>query len=117
MSSSEAPINANDGHAAMTRPYAVGSAAATFATRLAALPAASSVHGSTPPERPARESASNVIDEATIMPSTDNGISALGLHKISRTAEPVHRPTARGSTGSGTGLVAGSVFSRSAMLS
>src|ERR1039457_4089091 len=54
----------------------VGSATATLAARLATLPATSSAHGSTPPLRPARESASKVVDAATIMPSTDSGASA-----------------------------------------
>jgi hypothetical protein len=55
---------------------AVGSATATFAARLAALPTTSSAHGSTPPRWPARESASNVVDAVTIMPSTDSGVNA-----------------------------------------
>jgi hypothetical protein len=59
-----------DGHAEITRPISVGSAAAT---RLARLPATNSAHGSTPPFRPDRESASKVVDAATIIPSTDKG--------------------------------------------
>jgi hypothetical protein len=43
------PTSENDGHAAITRPVAVGSATATLAARLAALPATSSAQGSTPP--------------------------------------------------------------------
>ena len=39
-------MSANDGHAAITRPIAVGSATATLAARLPTLPAASSAHGS-----------------------------------------------------------------------
>jgi hypothetical protein len=69
-------MSANDGHAAITRPIAVGSATATLAARLPTLPAASSAHGSTPPRLPDRESASKVVDAATIIPSTDNGVSA-----------------------------------------
>lgn len=76
MSNSYAPINAHDGHAAINRPYTVGSATATFAARLAALPTASSTQGSTPPALPARESASSVTDDAMIMASTNNGINA-----------------------------------------
>jgi hypothetical protein len=41
-----------------------------------------------------------------------------GLARIPRTAEPVHRPTARrGSTGSGGGCAVRSVFNRSAISS
>lgn len=69
-------MSAKDGHAAITRPYVVGSATAMLAARLAALPAASSAHGSPPPAPAARESASRVMDEAMIMPSTESGISA-----------------------------------------
>ena len=65
-----------DGHAEITRPISVGSAAATLAARLARLPATNSAHGSTPPFRPDRESASNVVDAATIIPSTGKGVSA-----------------------------------------
>src|SRR5262249_52282245 len=75
ISSSYAAISANDGHAAITRPVAVGSATATLAARLARLPATSSPHGSTPPRPPDRESASTAVDAATIIPSTDNGVS------------------------------------------
>jgi hypothetical protein len=71
-----AAISANDGHAAITRPVAVGSATATFAARLATLPATSSAHGKTPPRPPQRESASSVVDAATIIPSTHSGVSA-----------------------------------------
>jgi hypothetical protein len=38
ISSSYEAVSANDGHAAITRPVAVGSATATFAAMLAALP-------------------------------------------------------------------------------
>jgi hypothetical protein len=55
---------------------AIGSATATLAARLATLPAASSAHGSTLSLFPARESASSVVEAATIIPSTDNGVSA-----------------------------------------
>jgi hypothetical protein len=50
--------------------------AAPFAARLATLPTTSRVHGRTPPLRPDRDSASRVVDAATIIPSTDNGVSA-----------------------------------------
>jgi len=63
-------------HAAITRPVTVGSATAAFAARLALLPTASSTHGSSPPRPPDRESASSVVDAATIIPSTDSGVSA-----------------------------------------
>ena len=69
-------MSANDGHAAITLPAAVGWATATWAAKLDALPATSSAHGSTPPLSPARKSASSVIDAATIIPSTDNDVSA-----------------------------------------
>jgi hypothetical protein len=36
----------------------------------------SSAHGSSPPRPPPRESASRVVDAATIIPSTDSGVSA-----------------------------------------
>ncbi len=39
------------------------------------LPATSSAQGSLPPRPPDRESASSVVDAATIIPSTDNGVS------------------------------------------
>jgi hypothetical protein len=71
ISSSYAAISENDGQAAITRPVIVGSATATFAARLAALPATSSAHGRKPPRLPARKSASSVVDAATIIPSTD----------------------------------------------
>jgi hypothetical protein len=38
--------------------------------------AASSAHGKIPPRPPERESASSVVEAATIIPSTDNGVSA-----------------------------------------
>jgi hypothetical protein len=43
--SSYEPINAQLGHAAISRPTAEGSATATFAARLAALPTTSRVQG------------------------------------------------------------------------
>ncbi len=76
ISSSYDPISANDGQAAITRPIAVGSAAVTFAARLATLPTNSNPHGSSPPRLPDRDSASSVVDAATIIPSTDNGVKA-----------------------------------------
>jgi hypothetical protein len=76
ISNSYAAISENDGHAAITRPVTVGSATATFAARLAALPATKRAHGGNPPRSPPRESASSVVDAATIIPSTDNGVSA-----------------------------------------
>jgi hypothetical protein len=76
ISSSYEAISANDGHAAITRPVAVGSATATFAARLATLPTANSAHGSIPPRLADLDSASNVVDAATIIPSTDSGVSA-----------------------------------------
>jgi hypothetical protein len=69
-------MSANEGQAAITRPAVVGWATATLAARLAALPATRSVQGSNPPRSPARESASSVVDAATIIPSTDSGASA-----------------------------------------
>ncbi len=66
-------MSANDGQAAMTRPVTVGSATATFAARLATLPTPSSIHDRAPPRHPLRESASSVVDAATIIPSTDSG--------------------------------------------
>jgi hypothetical protein len=69
-------MSENDGHAAIARPVTVGSATATFAARLAALPATSNAHGSSPPRSPDRDSASSVVDAATIIPSTDSGVSA-----------------------------------------
>jgi hypothetical protein len=64
------------GHASITRPISVDSATATLAARLAMLPVTSSAHGSAPLLRPDREPASNVVDAATIIPSTDSGVSA-----------------------------------------
>jgi hypothetical protein len=75
MRSSYAAISANDGHAAMTRPVTVGSATATLAAELATLPTTGNAHGRTPPPLPDRESESNVVEAATIMPSTDSGVS------------------------------------------
>jgi len=68
-------MSENDGLAAITRPVIVGSATATLAARLAALPT-TSAQGIKPPRPPLRESASSVVDAATIMPSTDSGVSA-----------------------------------------
>jgi len=69
-------MSAKDGQAAITRPAAVGCVTATLAARLAALPTTRSIPGSTPPRSPARESASKVVEAATIIPSTDSGVSA-----------------------------------------
>lgn len=52
-------MSANDDHAAITRPVAVGWATATLAARLATLPVTSSAHGRNPPCLPDRESASS----------------------------------------------------------
>jgi hypothetical protein len=57
-------------------PVAVCCATATFAARLAALPTTSSTQGMNPPRPPERKSVSNVVDAATIIPSTENGVSA-----------------------------------------
>jgi hypothetical protein len=78
-------MSAKDGQAAITRPHQVGWATATFAARRAALPVMSSAHGRMPPRFPQRESSSNVMDEATIIPSTDSGMSA-AVHGDSPTA-------------------------------
>lgn len=67
---------ANDGRAAIARPITVGCATASLAARLATLPNTSSAHGSTPPGRPDLDSAGNVVDAATIIPSTDSCVSA-----------------------------------------
>jgi hypothetical protein len=56
---------------------------------LAPLPTANRHHGKTPPRQPDRESASNAIDDATSMPSTDIGTSA-----ADHTASPRSRTTA-----------------------
>jgi hypothetical protein len=69
-------MSASDGRVAIIRPAAVHSATATLAARLATLPTASSAQGSTPPRFYASESARSVVDGATIMPSTDRGVSA-----------------------------------------
>jgi hypothetical protein len=76
VSNSYDAVSANDGHAAINRPIRLGSATATLAARLATLPATSSAHGSTPPFPPDLDSASNVVDAATIIPSTEKGVSA-----------------------------------------
>jgi hypothetical protein len=60
----------------MSRPTKEGSATATFAARLAALPSTSSVHGSSPLRRPCRESTSRDIAATTIIPSTLTGNNA-----------------------------------------
>lgn len=39
-------------------------------------PPATSLHGRDPPRPPDRDSASSVVDATTIIPSTDNGVSA-----------------------------------------
>jgi hypothetical protein len=57
-------------------PVAIGSATATLAATLATLPDTSSAHGKIPPRPPDRESASRVVEGATIIPSTDSGLSA-----------------------------------------
>jgi hypothetical protein len=77
-------MSANDGHAAIIRPVAVGSATATLAAKLATLPAASSAQGRNPPRPPDRDSASSVVDAATIIPSTDNGVSAPRVPVVGR---------------------------------
>jgi hypothetical protein len=69
-------MSANDGQAAITRPTTVGCATATLAATLATLPTTSSAHGRTLPRSPARESATSVVDAATIIPSTDKGVNA-----------------------------------------
>ncbi len=69
----------NEGRAAITRPITVSSATATLAPRLAMLPATSSAHGSRRPGWPARDSASSVVDAATIIPSTESGVS-MAIH-------------------------------------
>lgn len=76
MSSSYEPIKAADGQAAMSRPTAEGSATATLAARLAALPSTSNVHGSRPLCWPCRESASSDINATAIIPSTEIGSNA-----------------------------------------
>ena len=66
---------AKEGHAAINRPVLVGSATATFAARLATLPAVRSAQGRKSPRLPPRDSASSVVDAATIIRSTDSGVS------------------------------------------
>jgi hypothetical protein len=66
----------------ITRPTADGSATATFAAKLAALPTTRRVHGRKPLRRPLRESACNVIDDAAIIPSTETG-SRAAVHDVS----------------------------------
>ncbi|GAB3959943.1 hypothetical protein GCM10029978_008040 [Actinoallomurus acanthiterrae] len=75
-------MRAQLGHPAISRPTADGSATATLAARLAALPMASSIHGSRPLRLPWRESTSRDIDEATIIPSTEIG-SRAAVHEVS----------------------------------
>jgi hypothetical protein len=58
------------------RPVIVGSATATLSARLGALRVTNSAHGRTLPRPPPRESASSVVDAATIIPSIDSGVSA-----------------------------------------
>jgi cytochrome bd-type quinol oxidase subunit 2 len=77
-----APTNANDGQAAITRPTDVGSATATLATRLAKLPATSSVQGSHSHRFPVLLASKMDMDDATTMPSTLSGMSA-ALHCVS----------------------------------
>ena len=74
--SSYDPISANDGHAAIYRPVIEGSATATFAARLAKCRSPLAPTAAHHPRLPDLESASSVVDAATIMPSTDNGVSA-----------------------------------------
>jgi hypothetical protein len=76
ISNSYEPMSANEGHAAISLPVIVGWATATLAAKLAMLPTASNAQGRTPPRPPERDSASSVVDAATIMPSTDRGVSA-----------------------------------------
>jgi len=57
----------------MMRDHIVGSATATLAASEAPEPMINSAHGSTPPLRPLRASLSKVMEEATIMPSTERG--------------------------------------------
>lgn len=60
--------------------------------------ATSSAHRSTPPLCPYRESASSVVDAATIMPSTDSGVSALpspAAHATPRAGAYAGRPSRR----------------------
>ncbi len=54
----------------------LGSATETLGARLAMLSATSSAHGSNQPRLAPRESASSVVDAATIIPSMDIGVSA-----------------------------------------
>jgi hypothetical protein len=75
-------MRAHDGHPAMSRPTAEGSATATLAAKLAALPIISNVQCRNPLRLPCRESRSKVIDDATIMPSTETGRRA-AVHDVS----------------------------------
>src|SRR3954471_3115723 len=75
-------MRAQLGHPAISLPIAVGSATATLAARLAALPMISSTQGSRPLRLPWREANSRDIDEAAIIPSTKIGSSA-PVHDVS----------------------------------
>ena len=57
----------------MMRDHIVGSATATLAAREAPEPMTNNIHGNTPPLQPLRASLSKVMEEATIMPSTERG--------------------------------------------
>ncbi len=74
-----APINANNGHPAITRPY-TASATATFAARLAALPVASSTHGSTPASAAAAGVGQQRHRRGDNHPIDDTGTSAAVHH-------------------------------------
>lgn len=63
-------------------------AAATFAARLAVVPAASAAHGSEPARRPERRSASSTSEATISMPSTDSG-NACACHPVFRARRPV----------------------------
>jgi hypothetical protein len=65
--------SANAGQPAITRPIRSVPAAATFAARLAVVPAASAAQGSQPERRPVRRSASSTSEATISIPSTDSG--------------------------------------------
>src|SRR5579872_4971538 len=81
-------MSANDGQAAITRPVTVGCATATLAARLATLPTTSRAHGNDPPRAPERESASKVVDAATIIPRLPTAASALPPTPAGRAVPP-----------------------------
>jgi hypothetical protein len=62
LQSGTVPISAAEGQAAISQPTAEGSATATFADKLAALPITSNIHGSTPLRCPSLDAASSDID-------------------------------------------------------